>query len=213
MKKLLSIVLLLILVSCSIPQKNPNQVTKEKKITDSIAAVEKKRIKVEEIEKQKILKESSLGIWRTGFYVDEFGEPTKEGYVHVDNLIYGKFSNSATENSDLSVKILIGGPQDISIQLFEYAGSNPVKKGIEHGYSIRVKQDTLPPADLYATNYSDRLSLNEAESKKLNDIFLKGGSVKFSIIERTEYSKSKYYFEIPDVSGYKNALKQLAEKK
>lgn len=212
MKKLLSISLFLALISCSIPQKNPNQqLTKENRIADSIATIEKKRLEAEEIEKQRILKESSLGIWYTGFYVDEFGEETKKGYISTSSLISGTFSNSATEDSDLNVKFLISNAQDISIQLFEYAGNNPVKEGVEHGYRIRVKQDTLPPVDLEASNYSDRLRLDSQNSKKLNNILLKGGNLKFAIIERSDYSQSKYNFEIPDASGYGNALKQLTK--
>lgn len=212
MKRLLSIGLFLLLVSCGTQQKQPNQqVIKEKRIADSIATVDKQKLKAEEIEKQRILKESSLGIWYTNFYTDEFGEKTKEGFI--GTVLNGVFSNSATENSDLRVQFLISNPNNVSIKLFEYAGTNPVKSGVEHGYRIRVRQDTLPPVELFAQNYSDRLTLIKNDSKKLNDMFLRGGTLKFSIIESSDYSQSKYYFEIADASGYKNALKQLFEKK
>lgn len=204
--------LILFLLSCSAPQKNQDQQIKDKRIADSISFEEKKRIVLEAAEKERILKETSLGIWFVSFYVDEFGEPTKQGYIG-SSKIFGVFSNSATENSDLAVDLLISSSSNISIQLFEYAGRNPVKDGVEHGYKIRVKQDTIPPVQFYATNYSDRLTLNKNDSKRLNDMLLKGGNFKFSIVEDSDYSNSKYSFEIPDASGYKNALKQLNEKK
>jgi hypothetical protein len=214
MKKPIVFFLWLSLIGCSIPQKNSNQqATKEKRIADSIAAIDKKRLEAEELEKQRVLKESSLGIWRIGYYVDEFGEPTKDAFIGTNSLISGTFSNSATENSDLTVKLLISNPQDVSIQLFEYAGNNPIKAVIDRGYKIKVKQDTLPPVNLYASNSSDRLSLNKNDSKKLNNLLLKGGYFKFFIVEVSEYSKSSYYFEIPDASGYNNAIKQLTAKK
>lgn len=213
MKKLLSIIFVLFLVSCGTPQNQPNQQTiKEKVIADSIAFDTKKRLVAEAYEKQRIEKESSLGIWHTNFYTDEFGDPTKQGYIGT-SLISGVFSNSATENADLRVIFLISNPNEVTLQLYEYAGSNPVKAGVENGYNIRIKQDTLPPVNLFAKNYTDRLRLNKTDSKKLSDMFLKGGTLKISIVEASDYSQSKYYFEITDASGYKNALNQLFEKK
>jgi hypothetical protein len=212
MKSLLSILLLLLLIGCSAPQKKADQESiKKQRIADSMLVVETNQKLTEQKEKLRIAKESSLGIWYTNYYTDEFGDKTKDGFI--GTVLPGVFSNSATEDADLNVKFLISNPSDISIMLYEYAGTNPVKSGVERGYSIRIKQDSLPPVDLFAQNYSDRLRLNKSDSKKLNNILLKGGNLKFSIVESSQYSRSKYYFEIADASGYQNALNQLSEKK
>jgi hypothetical protein len=209
MKAFLVILAISLLVNCATAPKKPTE--KDIHIEDSIRASIDARIAAT-IEEERIKKENSLGIWQTGFYVDEFGDPTKKGYIRNESYLIGKFSNSATENSDLAVRLLISDPNHISIQLFEYAGDNPVKAGVEDHYRIKVKQDTLSAILLRAQNYDDRLSLNVKDSKTLSDMFVKGGSFKFSIIEESSYSKSSYYVEIPDATGFKNALEKLQKK-
>ena len=69
---------------------------KEKEIQLKKEAAEKERIRLENL--------NNTGMWEIRHYVDRFGEPTKEGYITNKSLIEGKFSNSATSNSDLNVK-------------------------------------------------------------------------------------------------------------
>lgn len=70
---------------------------------------------------------NNTGIWNIAYYVDDFGEPTKKGYIRNPSYIRGTFSNTATQNSDLNVRFLIDSATDVSIMLYEYAGNNPVK--------------------------------------------------------------------------------------
>jgi len=80
-----------------------------------------KLISKAEAEATRIVNMNKTGIWRISYFVDVFGNPTKQGYIINKEPIIGVFSNSATENSRLSVKILISSLLNISIVLYEYA--------------------------------------------------------------------------------------------
>ena len=134
---------------------------------------------------------------------------TSSKYITLSNRIYGTFSNSATENSDLEVSMLIDNPSTISIFLYEYAGKNPVKAGLSYNYFIKVKPDDGESVILFARNNSDRLVLNKADSKKLCHILSNGGKIQFFIIDVTEYSHSSYRFDINDSEGFDKALSEL----
>ncbi|WP_047451030.1 hypothetical protein [Alistipes sp. ZOR0009] len=154
---------------------------------------------------------SSLGIWSISNYVDEFGEPSKMEFIM--GMTQGTFSNSATENSELDVKFLIDSRSEISIQLYEYAGDNPVKSGISENYRIKIKSADGSTATLSAYNGSDRLVLDKKDSRTLSSFLLKGGSLAFYIVNLSEYTSSSYRFEITDTSGFDEALKLLSENK
>lgn len=62
------------------------------------------------------------GLWKTKHYVDEFGNPTNDGYIMTVAL--GKFTNSATNGSDLKVEVLCN-ENDAEIELLEY-GKYPI---------------------------------------------------------------------------------------
>ena len=69
----------------------------------------------------------AYGKWYHGFYNDEFGDKTNNGYV----ILYGSgdFSNSATSSSELKVSMLLRGGslerEDILFSLYEYNWDNP----------------------------------------------------------------------------------------
>lgn len=64
--------------------------------------------------------------WETNFYVDDFGDPTEESYSRV--FCQGTFSNSATSNSELTVKVLDDG-EYITISLYEYNRGSGARVG------------------------------------------------------------------------------------
>jgi hypothetical protein len=154
----------------------------------------------------------SLGIWEISNYVNEFNEITKEKYIRMKDDISGTFSNSATQNSELTVRFLINGNKNVNIMLFEYAGNNPVKEGVEENYKVRIKHNDDNPITLYANNYSDRLSFDKKSSAKITDIFKQGGSVSFFIIENSQYSISQYQFKIEDCTGFDKIIKLFNKK-
>lgn len=81
-----------------------------KKVLSTISSKIKKQ--KQEIEKHKqdsikLANINNLGVWEIRYFVDDFGQPTNEGYITTEYSIYGKFSNTATENSDLRVVFII----------------------------------------------------------------------------------------------------------
>ena len=109
------------------------------------------------------------------------------------------------------MKIIIVSSSKIYFQLFEYDGNNPVKAISPENYTILVKDKFYEKFKLRATNYSDRLKLDKKSSSILHNILLKGGEIKFNIINNT-YRSSTYNYIIKDASGYENAFKKLNNK-
>jgi len=171
-----------------------------KKEEAKMAAAEKERIRLENLD--------NTGIWRVRFYVDDFGEPTKEGYITNTSLLKGTFSNTATQNSDLNIRFLISNSSDISIKLFEYGRDNPVKAYSSESYRVLIQDKDGERLKLRATNYSDRLSFNKTDSRKVHSVLMKGGSIKFRIYE-IDTPTTEYNFTIRKSDWYENAYAKL----
>ena len=170
---------------------------------------QKRRLEAEEKERTRLANVGNLGMWKVSRYVDEFGEPTKKGYVTNTLPIVGTFSNSATQDSRLHVSFLISNPSDISIKLYEYAGNNPVKGYSSQTYSVKVKDSKGQKYGLSAVNYSDRLSFDNRDSKKVHRILMAGGQIQFWIMEDNTPT-TQYQFAIENADWYENACTKLA---
>ncbi len=86
-----------------------------------LVAIQQKAIEKAKRDSVRLANIDNLGNWEIKYYVDDFGEPTKEGYITYKSLIKGRFSNSATNNSILDV-VLLFGEDYYNIKLFEYGG-------------------------------------------------------------------------------------------
>lgn len=158
---------------------------------------------------------NNLGRWAIEYFVDDFGQETKKGYITTSYPIYGTFSNSATENSDLRVRFIIANKKSVAIQLFEYNGNNPVK-GYDDDYRVLVQDKDGNQYKFRAYNNSDRIRFSNtvyygetmSDSEKMHDILLKGGNIKVKIIE-SDWGKSQYFFEIYNADWYENAYIKL----
>lgn len=182
-----------------------------KKLLETIKKEElalKKVREEEEKERVRLANINNTGMWRVRHYIDEFGEPTKDGYITNSSHIKGTFSNTATQDSKLNVDFLINGPSKIYIQLYEYAKKNPVKAYSSESYRVLVQDKDGKRLKLRAINYSDRLGLNSTDSRKLNKALLKGGSIKFKIYE-IDTPTTEYEFTISNADWYDNANKKL----
>ena len=189
-----------------------NKISEINIISEKIAKIEKKE-KEKQIEiakeKEKLKNFNNTGIWSVNYYVDDFGEPTKIKYIG-SNTISGRFSNTATQDSQLNLKFLITNPNKISVMLYEYAGNNPVK-GYDEKYKVLVMDKDGNKTTVYGKNYSDRLTLGSSSSKKVHNIFLKGGTVKFKIYE-SDRSSTQYNFSVYS-QHYNNAYRIYKERK
>lgn len=163
----------------------------------------------EEKERKRLANLNNTGTWRVGHYVDEFGSPTAASYVTNRSPIIGTFSNSATQDSPLRVIFLINSKTDVAIQLYEYAGDNPVKSSRGEAYKVAVQDSNGEKYYYTAKNWSDRISLDLDSNDSLYKAFLKGGTVKFRVIEE-DNSTTNYAFDIV-ADGYENAIRILTE--
>lgn len=180
-----------------------------KTIDKEVLALQKLK-EAEEKERVRLANIDNTGMWDVSFYVDDFGEPTKEGYIRNKEHITGYFSNTATQNSSLNVKLLITSSSDISIMLYEYSNNNPVKAYSPNVYRILIQDSDGKRFKLGAINYSDRLSFGKANSLKVHKILMRGGSIKFKIIE-SDTPTTNYEFTITKADWYGNAYTKLTK--
>lgn len=188
--------------------------------------IEKKKKEEKERERIRLKNLHNTGMWVIRHFVDKFGEKTKEKYITNKSSIYGTFSNSATQNSNLRVDLMISkaynfkeNGYDIAIQMYEYAGNNPIKDG--GSYEVFVQGKNGKRYSLSGSNYnSDRLTISsysfnykKPDNKILNEVLLKGGKIRFVIKEDNEYgTSSEYHFVINNADWYEHALQLLNEK-
>jgi hypothetical protein len=135
---------------------------------DRLELEQKKQKEAEEKERKRLENINNTGIWAIGNYVDNFGEQTKDRYITNKESIIGSFSNTATQNSALKVKLLISNSANISIQLYEYAGNNPVKALTSERYFVGIKDSEGNKDVLISENNSDRLSFDKTDSKTVH---------------------------------------------
>lgn len=153
---------------------------------------------------------NTLGIWEVKYFVDDFGEPTKDGYIMTE--LKGTFSNDhAQDNPKLWVRFIIESPEIIDIKLYEYDSNSPKVLHAETSYKVLVKDSEGEVHTLKAYHDHDRMSFSAAESKKLHDILLTGGTLKFNIVGSNSFSprSAEYNFTIDNADGFENAVIKL----
>ena len=148
------------------------------------------------------------GNWKINYYVDEFDEPTNNGYISNLKLLEGLFSNSATNDSDLIAYFLID-KKSVAIKLFEYSSylvtgssSYPDK------YDISVKCNGVVTR-FKGTNYSDRIILNKPDA--FLDLLKTEQPMKISIALDSAYFSSTYLLKDVITIGFNNAWNSLTE--
>lgn len=176
------------------------QPTIDKKIEEELALKEKARQ-----DSIKLANINNLGAWEIGYYVDDFGERTGEFFVSM--FLYGTFSNSATTNSDLKVRFMID-KNSSRIQLYEYAGDHPVKGEGFIYFKIRDKNNKEYEIRAYNSDHGNT-TIEEDDDKKLRNILLTGGEIKF-VAEADKYgSPSTYKFTIDNADWFENAITKM----
>ena len=153
---------------------------------------------------------TNLGVWQIRYYVDEFNNPTTEGYITTKLYVEGTFSNSATTNSNLKVIWLID-KDDVAIKLLEY-GRNVVKSSYDStSYAIAMLDADGNKTSMTGTMYkgSDRIYIDSAYESIVLNTLAKNGAVTFKITEEGKYASSSYLFKMDDTSYFSNAYQQL----
>ena len=141
---------------------------------------------------------ANLGKWMTNYYVDDFQQPTNEGYVTNIDYIVGTFSNSATTNSNLYVQVLADA-EDIAFVLYEY-GRNIVKNNSSRyvdEYSIAMRMPDGSTKDMTGTLYcgGDRVYVDDNYKGAVISALSGEGDISFLIVDQ-EYTTSQYLFTV-----------------
>ncbi|MCH5349279.1 MAG: hypothetical protein J1E40_08140 [Oscillospiraceae bacterium] len=146
--------------------------------------------------------------WIQKFFVDEFERPTNKPYI--SGTFYGKFSNSATTDSELIVKIVVQRYGKlyvndlISISLYEY-GSHLVKNSYSKSeeYKILILEESgkrlLEYSEMYSKSDSIYIDTSKDENTFINAL-LNNNTLTVRIEERD--GMSSYLFDI-DCTGFK----------
>lgn len=204
MKKILPIVLFIAFVFAVSCGQNKNN---GEKIRDGHAdSIMRKEWQEKETERLKKLKENETGIWGIEYYKDQFGEQTRKAYMTNISPIRGVFSNTATENSPLGVKLIVESYNKIALILYEYNDSNPVKD-YDQQYIVYLKNNKDEKMGVIALNSSDRLNFYEKDCLDIMKMFFKSSWVKFAIINRSRTS-STYNFGF-ELEGFQNVYKKV----
>lgn len=178
---------------------------------------EQKRLAEEEARRLEELKK--VGDWNKGYFVDDFGDRTNEGFI--SQTTKGLFSNSATEGSPLRAKMFINNAnlerETPWFRLYEYDGSNPIK-GIysRNSMSCRVKDHNGTIINMELSQYqgSDSFYIDKSRNRKnnitnLKDLISSGGKGAFVCVN-DQYGVSKYVFEF-NFKYFDNIARQFYE--
>ncbi len=178
------------------------------------------KLKAMEDERKRIEELNKTGDWAYGSYVDDFGDKTGEGFI--SQTVMGLFSNSATTNSDLRVRMFISNAdlnqERPSFRLYEYNGNNAVK-GVysdSNPVTCRIKDEngsifnlTLYTAQGFESFSIDQDGKNKANVDALKEIIRNEGSVQFSCVE-DRYRSTKYFFKL-DFKYFGNIVRKFNE--
>jgi hypothetical protein len=150
------------------------------------------------------------GIWENDTFVDELGVTRDRACIKNTGFLAGIFSNSSTPHSPLNVRLTIFGPNNISLQLFENGGSEPLKALTPVSYTVTVTAADGTQHRVKAMNYSDKVAFERTDAATVHDILMKGGKVQFNIGDDFN-ATNRYQFAIENASGYDVAYKTLTE--
>jgi hypothetical protein len=147
------------------------------------------------------------GPWEIRYYADEFGDFTGEAYITTKGMIEGTFSNSATNNSKLNVKLIID-KNKFGFDLFEY-GYSQVKNVLSDAgeYNVLFQDGQGNRYNTTATLSTTRFYFKNRHRQKISEVISRGGTIKFSIKDGD--SLDSYRFDIEETEGFSEAYYAL----
>ncbi len=146
--------------------------------------------------------------WELNYFIDEFGEKTNDGYIL--HICDGEFSNSATTDSKLFVKIIVT-PEQIRFDTFEY-GSQKMKGEDRLEYRAKLPDDS----EVRFSTWDDEEGFNTVSSSdfdKVMELFKNYDRIRFAARTTNGYSVSTYRFVYEgSASDFKTELSKLESK-
>jgi hypothetical protein len=147
----------------------------------------------------------SYSQWTHKFYIDNFGDKTKEEYINYLDA-NGSFSNTATINSDLTVRVIISFQESdtlpfIRFDLFEYNRGPAVSQAISYSnyiLTIKLASNKIDTFNLCANSAEIHFCTENIEEKLAFLKYLKKESlpIKCHILINNGYTNSTYNFKI-----------------
>jgi len=197
--------ILLLLLGCN--SSSPKSRFSQRSVEDSLIKLRRDSIAKVKAEELAYLNRP----WKTGNFVDNFGDPTGENFIYTE--VDGRFSNSATSNSYLFVEIIIK-KNAAGILLHQYQKSNPAEKFIgsseiqmknEAGQiiSIRSYKEWNQKGGILIENWPE---ISRYSFSQFRD-FIKKSVGKIKVVVIDEYS-SVFNFTI-DATGFTNEFTKL----
>lgn len=132
-------------------------------------------------------------LWEHSYYVDDFGDQTKEGYsiMYVDN---GVFSNSATTNSDAYMQILKEDNGTYKLYVYEYRADSPANFSSRR-ITIRIKDSDNKEYKIKGKKFGKNIiGIDKKYTKLLEEVLSTNGTIKLYFSEG-EYTTSTYRFK------------------
>lgn len=159
---------------------------------------------------------SETNMWEVRHYVDEFKEETNRKYVSA--IFYGTFSNSATNGSDLMVKILVDDDPSVSFikdpsvsfVLYEY-GYNQVHfvgQNITYTIAFKLGDGSRKTFAGSIADGSDRIYITGSNYDGILSI-LESGEYTKAYIEIEDVLVSTYNFDVA-TAGFKDKFDELS---
>ncbi|MEI6678411.1 MAG: hypothetical protein WCL21_07370 [Mariniphaga sp.] len=148
-----------------------------------------------------------LGMWKIASYAVDLGDNKNSFYITNEYAIWGKYSNNTVDNDELKVKFVID-KVSFCIKLYEY-GKKIVKKGDENSYKITIKSNGIESYQITARNATDRIFIQEADARKIIELFNRGIPVSFSLLSDSKTNPSTYTFGLEHPEGINTAFKKI----
>lgn len=155
---------------------------------------------------------SQISNWKIKYYVDDFGDNTDKKYL--DYSGDGTFSNTATQNSNLSFSLLYDG--DFSLILFEYGSSQVINSSNkDKTFLIEIKSDKVKPTNgeyfkikgNMRSIFGDRIEISTPyDIKTISDIFSQSTEVKIHVVDLSRIT-TKYNFVV-DTSNFEKKINE-----
>ena len=128
--------------------------------------------------------------WKTSFYVDDFGEPTKDSYEYFSTL--GTFSNSATQNSKAKYTFIRSGDA-ITINVYEYERSLATSiEGTFETVKLRKPNKEVVLVKKAFFTKSGKLYFSKKSYTELNEAIQTSGDYIMIFDKTGNYSNSNY---------------------
>lgn len=143
--------------------------------------------------------------WEIDHYVDDFGDKTESSYLR--GTFKGKFSNSATTGSNLTVHFYYESSLLCSIRLLEYDSHKATFTTSDDVYFKFKVDDKEYSIELVTLSYGDDLHFTSSNSafSVLKKALLDGKEIK-CVIKGTKYGDT-YNFTIDGI-GFKETLEK-----